>query len=117
MEVFETPEGFEVVDTDAFLGKEDAVKCHMLLYSDQHTWWMDKIAAASTGSPGGEARTSTTKSNSSKFNFDIKWTGDHVEKLGRNIAGYTTRTARRTSSRTSSSESASGQEPARLCTR
>ena len=36
MEVFETPEGFEVVDTDAFLGKEDAVKCHMLLYSDQH---------------------------------------------------------------------------------
>ena len=64
------------------------MKCHMLLYSDQHTWWMDKIAAASTGSPRGEARTSTTKSNSSKFNFDIKWTGDHVEKLGRNIAEY-----------------------------
>ena len=29
-----------------------------------------------------------TKSKSPKFNFEIKWTGDHVEKLGRNIAEF-----------------------------
>jgi len=81
MEVFETPEGFEVVDTDAFLAKDDAVQCHMLLYSDQHNWWMGKI---DNWKPRGRG----TKSKSPKFNFDIKWTGDHVEKLGRNIAEY-----------------------------
>ena len=81
MKVFETPEGFEVVDTDAFLAKEDAVQCHLLLYSNQHDWWMGKIV-------NWKPRGTGAKSNSPKFNFELKWTEDHVEKLGRTIAEY-----------------------------
>ena len=81
MKVSETPEGFEVVDTDAFLAKEDAVKCHLLLYSNQHDWWMGKIV-------NWKPRGTGAKSNSPKFNFELKWTEDHVEKLGRTIAEY-----------------------------
>ena len=81
MKVFETPEGFEFVDTDAFLAKEDAVKCHLLLYSNQHDWWMGKIV-------NWKPRGTGAKSNSPKFNFELKWTEDHVEKLGRTIAEY-----------------------------